>query len=201
MQRNYKSASKESAFIPLGLSDEPLSAEVSLFNIMETKDIEGYPNYFVTSDGDAYSKNYRRTGCAKKLMPAKNRKGYFTVALFKDGKLKSFILHRLIAKAFIPNPLNLPQINHKDCKKTNNCVANLEWMNCKDNVVHGIKNGMRNNTKGIGHRNHKLTEEDVRSIRAIYAEGNLSQSQIGRMYGVIQGNIQFIVTRKSWKHI
>lgn len=56
-----------------------------------------------------------------------NNKGYMTVALSKEGKVRYFQVHRLVAQAFIPNPDNLPCVNHKDENKSNNCVDNLEW--------------------------------------------------------------------------
>lgn len=57
----------------------------------------------------------------------KNNRGYVQISLYKDGRAKYYLLHRLVAEAFIPNPDNLPQINHKDENKDNNCVENLEW--------------------------------------------------------------------------
>lgn len=63
--------------------------------------------------------------------------GYLHVTLYKDCKQKHFHVHRLVAKAFIPNPNNLPEINHKDEYKTNNHVDNLEWCDRKYNVNYG----------------------------------------------------------------
>ena len=61
------------------------------------------------------------------LRPGKNRKGYLQVILCKDGVMKSYRVHRLVAQAFLPNPYGLPEINHKDKCKANNRVENLEW--------------------------------------------------------------------------
>lgn len=66
-----------------------------------------------------------------------DKKGYLRVCLHKDGKQKIFKIHRLVAMAFIPNPSNLPQVNHKDENKANNCVENLEWCNNKYNSNYG----------------------------------------------------------------
>ena len=60
-----------------------------------------------------------------------------SVLLSKDNKQKRFLIHRLVAQAFIPNPDNLPQVNHKDEVKTNNCVDNLEWVTNKQNMNYG----------------------------------------------------------------
>ena len=66
-----------------------------------------------------------RTG--KLLKPYKDKYGYLCVNLYKDGIRKNYFIHRLVAQSFLPNPDNLPQVNHKDENKENNCVENLEW--------------------------------------------------------------------------
>ena len=63
--------------------------------------------------------------------------GYFKVILHKDGKQKRYQVHRLVAEAFIPNPDNLPIVNHKDENKINNCVWNLEWCTYSYNLTYG----------------------------------------------------------------
>lgn len=70
-----------------------------------------------------------------------NDRGYLYVTLFKNNKGKTCRIHRLVAEAFIPNPENLPTVNHKDQNKSNNCVDNLEWCN----MVYQVNYGDRNN--------------------------------------------------------
>lgn len=70
--------------------------------------------------------------------------GYYQVKLYKQGKFKNYLVHRLVAEAFIPNPENKPQVNHIDCNKTNNQVNNLEWCDAKYNSNH-----KRNNRKPL----------------------------------------------------
>lgn len=81
--------------------------------------------------------------------------GYLAVALCKNGKYKTFLIHRLVAQAFIPNPNNLPQVNHKDENKHNNCVQNLEWCDQKYNNNYGTRIQLASN-KLINH--HKLSK-------------------------------------------
>ena len=87
------------------------------------KDIDGYEGYQVSNIGNVRSMNYRGTGIAKNLIPKENNCGRLWVEL----KGKPFLIHRLVATAFIPNENNLPQINHKDENPKNNNVENLEW--------------------------------------------------------------------------
>lgn len=103
---------------------------------MEMKAIAGYEGmYSVAEDGQIWSHHSNRF-----LKPKKHPSGYRTVNLSKDGVAHTYYIHRLVAEAFIPNPDNLPQINHKDEDKTNNAVSNLEWMSAIDNNNYGTRN-------------------------------------------------------------
>ena len=69
-------------------------------------------------------------------------KGYHRISIKIEGEKHTYKLHREVAKAFIPNPNSLPQVNHKDGNKDNNSMANLEWCTNRDNVHHAIENGL-----------------------------------------------------------
>ena len=100
------------------------------------KDIKGYEGkYQVSNHGNVKSLNYHRTGKERLLKPTLQTTGYLYVSLFKP--LKRFQIHRLVANAFIPNPNNLPCVNHKDEDKTNNHVDNLEWCTQLYNINYG----------------------------------------------------------------
>ena len=66
-----------------------------------------------------------------------DKDGYLRVNLYKNGKEANFFVHRLVARAFIPNPENKPEVNHKDEVKSNNYRTNLEWMTTKENINYG----------------------------------------------------------------
>lgn len=105
------------------------------------KDIEGYEGkYQVSNLGRVRSLNYNHTGEIKLLKQSTNKYGYKLVGLCKNGKEKKYQVHRLVAIAFIPNPNNLPIINHKDEDSSNNNVDNLEWCTQEYNVNYGTRN-------------------------------------------------------------
>ena len=81
------------------------------------KEIEGYPQYFITDDGKVWSEK------SQKFLAFKDVNGYDKVQLYHEGVRKYFFVHRLVAEAFIPNPNNLPYVNHKDENKGNNNVS------------------------------------------------------------------------------
>ena len=104
------------------------------------KDIPGFEGkYQVNQVGQVRSLNYKRTGKVKRLSPGLASNGYLLIMLWKDNKCKDYLAHRLVAQAFIPNPNNLPCVNHKDENKANNCVWNLEWCTYKYNNNYGTK--------------------------------------------------------------
>lgn len=110
----------------------------------EWRDIVGYENYYQVSNfGNVrrikYDTNYRKTQKIKNLTKTIND-GYFAVGLSLRQNQKTVKVHRLVAQAFIPNPNNLPEINHKDENKLNNCVDNLEWCTRKYNNNYGTRN-------------------------------------------------------------
>lgn len=94
------------------------------------KDIKGYEGlYAVTEEGQVWS--YR---AHKFLKPWACYGNYLQVSLSKDKVVKKYKVHRLVAEAYIPNPENLTDVNHKDKNRQNNCLSNLEWLSHKDNI-------------------------------------------------------------------
>lgn len=122
--------------------------------IEEWRPVIGYEGlYEVSSLGrvrslDKYvkGKGYRLHK-GKVLSPTKNKNGYLKVNLHCNGKRKTITVHRLVAQAFIPNPDNLPQVNHRDEDKTNNRVENLEMCDVKYNLSYGTARIRERDTK------------------------------------------------------
>lgn len=118
------------------------------------RDIDGYDGVYQVSDlGRVRSKKYGRW---KVLRPIKNTWNYLRVALCKDGKVKKFLVHRLVAQAFIPNDdESKNQVNHIDECKQNNRVSNLEWCDCRYNNIY---NNIRRRCRENNCKRHKLKE-------------------------------------------
>ena len=115
--------------------------------IWKSLDFLGYPDYEVSNYGNVKS---FKLGKEKKLKFLYGSNEYSNVRLCKNNKVKSFTVHRLVALAFIPNPENLPCINHKDENKQNNHVSNLEWCTKRYNAIYNdahIKKGEKQRGK------------------------------------------------------
>lgn len=107
------------------------------------KAIEGTDGrYEVSNTGKVRSLSYGNTGKPKELKPWNNG-GYDRVNLQAGGKKTNFLVHRLVATAFLPNPENKPEVNHKDGDKHNNSCDNLEWSTRKENLHHADTTGLR----------------------------------------------------------
>lgn len=134
----------------------------------EWREIEGYPNYMVSNLGRVKSlgrwingKNKGKRWQEEKILKQQLLNcGYLYIELYKNKKGKNFRVHRLVAEAFIPNPYNLPFINHKDENKQNNCVENLEWCDHIYNVNYGT--ARERTIKGL--INHSKTSKPVLQI-------------------------------------
>lgn len=113
--------------------------------------------YVVTDTGRLFSLT-----AGKEMAMSKNHKGYTLASLWIDGAHKNELMHRLVAKCFIPNPNNYPQINHIDGDKDNNRAQNLEWVTNKMNMVHAGRTGLLkwHESRRTAHRD-KMRERDL----------------------------------------
>jgi DNA-binding transcriptional regulator YiaG len=123
------------------------------------------------------------------------------VYLKVNGIPKTVKVHRLVAITHINNPLDKPQVNHKDGCKTNNSIDNLEWSTCKENIIHSVQTKLRIANKGSKHGQSKLTEDSVKDIRSRYAAKNVTQKVLADEYGVSFQTISDVVNRKLWNHV
>jgi len=178
----------------------PLSNSKSGSYIMEIfKDVKGYEgSYQVSNLG-----NIRSLKCNKIriLKPILRKSGYYYVTLYQNKHERKAIIHRLIGAAFLPNPQNKPEINHKNGIKADNRLENLEWVTQSENMIHSYKNGLQKPLKGSLNGNAKLNEAQIKEIRQLYATGNYLQREIASKYNLSLANINRIVNYKRWKHV
>lgn len=102
--------------------------------IPEMYEILDFNGYYITKDGRVFSsKKYNEL---KEMVTKEDKDGYLEVGLYKGGKRYFRRVHRIVANQFVENPLNLPQVNHKDGNVKNNSVNNLEWVTSAENIYH-----------------------------------------------------------------
>jgi hypothetical protein len=100
---------------------------------------------------------------------------YVTVRLTQMGMTQTHRIHRLVAETFIPNPLNLPEVNHIDGNKQNNCVENLEWCDYSENIKHAYKMNLHKPKRKL---------QDVEIAEILKSKGNVSCTKLAKTYGV-----------------
>ena len=141
--------------------------------------------------------------------------GYTQVYLNKDGHSKGFLVHRLVAQVFIPNPENKPEVNHKDRNAKNNSLTNLEWVTKQENIDHALDNGWNPHLSRLGkknseyhnkrisetHRNKVYTDEGIRKLQTSHKKQSkkcrcietgqifISFAEAGRCLGLDSTNI------------
>ncbi len=150
-------------------------------------DFLGYPKYKISNKGKIDGPKGIRA-------IIHNQSGYQVVDLHNDIGSKQFMTHILVAQAFIPNPNNLPQVNHKDGNKDNCEDYNLEWVTAKQNIVHATHTGLRN-YKGEGNPANKLTQEQVNYIRQ---HPKISQTILAKQFNIHPSTISKIRRKLLW---
>lgn len=160
------------------------------------KDVAGFEGLYKVSNFGrvrAIGRGLRR-GC---IMTDKFDKldGYMHLSLTKDGVPHHFVIHRLVAIAFIPNPDNKPTVNHKDFNRCNNRAENLEWMTQKENNRYSIEAGHRKYTEKMrlgAYNRRSVKDEVVKMIMSDYDNG-LKPSEIADKYNVTRPFVSRVV--------
>lgn len=187
----------------------------------DVPDFEGY--YEISNLGKVRTKarkvvrffkyNYHTLPIKAKILKIHIQRGYACVCMYKDGKMYNKQLHRLLAKAFIPNPNNYPIINHKDGNKLNNSLDNLEWCTYKHNCNEAYRLGL--NYISEKHLKHirELGLKSGKKVAQLDLNGNVvkiynSSRQASLELGISQGNISLCCNGKrrttngfKWKYI
>jgi len=202
----------------LGLGNKPFVVGALYLNNMETeiwKDIPGHEGYYQASNqGRIKSLNrtivYKNGQIREKrgmiLSVCLSEYGYPVVVFCENMKRKNYFTHRLVALAFIPNPLNLPQVNHKDENPLNNYVDNLEWCTPVYNIRYGtgierrIKARKTNGKiplRGEQIGTSKLKENQVIEIY----KSPLRGCELAKVYNITKYTISLIKHKKAWKQL
>lgn len=144
-------------------------------------------NYLISNYGRVYRKENTDNGIF-------NRGCFMSICLLNTGykkvtvKGKMYLIHRLIAENFIPNPKHKKQVNHIDSNRQNNSISNLEWVSYLENIAHA-----QNNFRMA----RKLNKEQVIEIR----KSNKKVKELSEIYNVSQTNIRLILNKKIWKQL
>lgn len=172
------------------------------------KGIPGYEQYYEASSiGNVrrIKRSLKNRGMLNKhLSKCISGNGYLAVSLFSEGKPKRlFYIHRLVAATFIDNPENKKEVNHKNGIKTDNTIANLEWVTAKENTRHSLQMGFKDqsNTWGENHPKALLNTEKVKCILFEWENGERDIKKIATQYRVSKKAIEKVVKRLTWKHV
>ena len=172
------------------------------------KPIEGFEKqYEVSNCGRVWSKRREvNAGHTTRIAGGELRKpvlneelGYYVIMLKKGGTTKTEYVHALVATAFLGVRPSGYTVNHIDGDKTNNHVANLEWVSRSENMQHGFQNGLI--AKGEDRDQAKLTNDEVREIRERYQSEDIVQWKLADQYDVCQQLISEIVRHERWTHV
>jgi hypothetical protein len=155
--------------------------------------------YSVSEDGFVYSKAKSKDGSFKKMTGVLDTSTYYRVNITTNsGKVNKYLVHRLVAITYLPNQEDLPEVNHKDGDKLNNCISNLEWVTRSQNIQHSFDTGL--NTS-IGERNGRseITEEKAKLIKSMVGEKSLAE--ISRVTNTKYNIVSKISRGVTWKHV
>jgi HNH endonuclease/NUMOD4 motif len=204
---NVQTALSSLAYGEVNLPEKESTTQLKLnFDCEEWRAVAGYEQLYEVSNLG----RLRRAGRGKGTYPGRiigtslSDTGYPQCGLFDGPKhWKHTKVHILVARAFLgPCPPG-KEINHKNGNKTDARAENLEYITHQENTQHGYRLGLnpgpRNPAKGEDNKHHKLTEEQVRQIRAL--KGILSQDAIAKRFGITQPNVGYIHRGDTWKHV
>ena len=142
-------------------------------------------DYEITREGQIINKTNGHI-----LKPQPNAKGYLRVSISK----KLVFVHRLVAEKYVPNPNNLPQVNHIDGNKFNNNADNLEWVDNQSNREHAVVTGLHKSGEAI-----KTAKLDWNKVEYIREHPEISNKEYAEMYGCSPSTINDVKKFRTWK--
>ena len=172
----------------------------------EWKDIDGYPNYQVSTFGNVKSKERytkQRNGMnlrkEKLLTPQKDHKGYLYVRLYNENGWKYFKIHILVAKTFIPNLFSEPTVDHIDRNKENNKIDNLRWASYVEQANNKDKTNIIENMKKLGKKKYPNRAEKIKQydINGNFIKEHNSSREAGKLLNISEKTISSCVNGHS----
>lgn len=171
------------------------------------KDIQGFEGVYKISNRGNVKKKERRSIYNKRTFPLRKTQtpqGYLTVSLNSPDQNKKVtkLVHRLVAQHFIPNPDDLPEVNHIDSNKKNNRVENLEWCTNEQNLKHYQETRLYNRNTSLNRKRkpNKLSVNEVELIRERYRNGETNKTQLGKDFKVHRTTITKIINKTIWNY-
>lgn len=154
-------------------------------------------NYMVSDDGMV-----KRIETGKVLKQKLDNDNYLSVSMSMGSRnnVKHPLVHRLVAQAFIPNPENKPQVNHKDGDTTNNCVENLEWVTNSENQIHARQIGSKPDDRGSMSPNSSLSDNEIQYCRTMYKPRHKTYgcNALAKRFGVSKSTMSYILNNKTY---
>lgn len=164
----------------------------------EWRPVIGYEESYEVSS----QSRIRNSKTGNLLTPSITKKmKYPRVSLMKNKKTNTEYLHRIVANAFVPNPSNKDEVNHKDGDKSNCDIKNLEWVTHKENIHHAFATGLNKGSRGEKGSNAKLSEQEVIEIRYFSKENKKNKKDLAKEYETSVANVYSILYGHSWKHL
>ncbi len=166
----------------------------------EWRAIPGYEGLYSISNLGRIRRDKGGVGCraGRILVPVLTNWGYLRLSLWRNGAIRNFRVHRLVATAFLGPCPDGHEINHLDGNKLNNRADNLEYCTSKQNKQHATKLGLA--AKGNNYPNAKLSDALVKELRRRHAAGE-SYRTLAKICSVSFTTIFFAVTGRTWKHV
>ncbi len=169
---------------------------------VEWRDVIGYERFYRISEFGETMRVGSKMGAkvGRILSTHFTKNGYKLVDLYGEGGArKKFLVHRLVAAAWIgPRPDGL-DVNHKDGNKENNHYGNLEYMTRSDNMLHASRNGLVNYATGENAPTAVMTWGRVREMRRLYVPGKVGYKRLAKQFGISIGAAHCIVKGRTWK--
>lgn len=159
----------------------------------------GYEGLYQISNLGSVKSFLRSKTNGKIFFLKRKRTGYQTVRLYKNKKVKEFLVHRLVCCHFIDNPENKKEVNHKNGIKADNNSDNLEWASRSENMIHANITGLQIQIKGELNKSSKLTEKQAVEIK--YSCQNMRNSEIAKFYKISPTLVFLIKKGVNWPHI